>query len=135
MARLIYALAVAAEHGWNGDALAQFANGLDFIEQHGRSACGGWVRTLASAFPATCLIQAVAARGGRASELRAVAIDVSVPGAPALGQSDEGCRLAEAVVTRNGVSAVMRRRSRDGGFGAPSSRRHKSEREREITRY
>jgi mannose-1-phosphate guanylyltransferase/mannose-6-phosphate isomerase len=46
MARQIYAFAVAKERGWDGPADSLVAHGIDFIARHGRSARGGWVRTL-----------------------------------------------------------------------------------------
>lgn len=46
MARQIYAFAVAAERGWSDEAGAIVAHGVDFIARKGRSAAGGWMRTL-----------------------------------------------------------------------------------------
>lgn len=46
MARQIYAFAVAANQGWSADAREEVSVGLDFIERYGRTASGGWVRTL-----------------------------------------------------------------------------------------
>ena len=46
MARQIYAFGVAHAMGWKGPSLDLIDHGLRFIEKHGRSANGGWVRTL-----------------------------------------------------------------------------------------
>lgn len=46
MARQIYAFAVAKARGWDGPAERLIAHGLDFIARNGRTADGGWVRTL-----------------------------------------------------------------------------------------
>jgi mannose-1-phosphate guanylyltransferase/mannose-6-phosphate isomerase len=46
MGRQIYAFGVAHEMGWNGPALELIDHGIRFIEKHGRSKNGGWVRTL-----------------------------------------------------------------------------------------
>jgi mannose-1-phosphate guanylyltransferase/mannose-6-phosphate isomerase len=46
-ARQIYAFAVARARGWDGPADAIIAHGIDFIAGRGRSARGGFVRTLA----------------------------------------------------------------------------------------
>lgn len=44
--RQIYAFAMAKERGWDGNADELIAHGVDFLERHGRSRRGGWVRTL-----------------------------------------------------------------------------------------
>lgn len=46
MARQIFAFSVAKTHGWDGPADRLIAHGVDFIAAKGRSADGGWVRTL-----------------------------------------------------------------------------------------
>jgi mannose/cellobiose epimerase-like protein (N-acyl-D-glucosamine 2-epimerase family) len=46
MGRQIYAFGVAHEMGWKGPSLELIDHGIHFIEKHGRSANGGWVRTL-----------------------------------------------------------------------------------------
>ncbi len=46
MARQIYAFGVAHEMGWEGPSLDLIDHGIRFIEKHGRSVNGGWVRTL-----------------------------------------------------------------------------------------
>jgi len=46
MGRQIYAFAVAKERGWSGPADRLIAHGIDFIANKGRTARGGWVRTL-----------------------------------------------------------------------------------------
>lgn len=46
MGRQIYAFGVAHEMGWKGPALDLIDHGIRFIERHGRSKNGGWVRTL-----------------------------------------------------------------------------------------
>lgn len=47
MARQIYAFGVAHEMGWAGPSQHIINHGITFIEKHGRSPNGGWVRTLA----------------------------------------------------------------------------------------
>lgn len=46
MGRQIYAFGVAHEMGWTGPSMELIDHGIRFIEKHGRSANGGWVRTL-----------------------------------------------------------------------------------------
>lgn len=46
MARQIYAFAVAKERGWQGPADELIGRGIDFIASKGRTANGGFVRTL-----------------------------------------------------------------------------------------
>ena len=46
MGRQIYAFGVAHEMGWKGPSLDLIDHGICFIEKHGRSVSGGWVRTL-----------------------------------------------------------------------------------------
>ncbi|BCG96093.1 AGE family epimerase/isomerase [Mesorhizobium sp. 131-2-1] len=45
-ARQVYAFAVAKERGWTGPADRLIAHGIDFMAGKGRTARGGWVRTL-----------------------------------------------------------------------------------------
>lgn len=46
MARQVYAFAVAKQRGWDGPADRLIAHGLEFMGRKGRTAKGGWVRTL-----------------------------------------------------------------------------------------
>lgn len=46
MARQVYAFAVAKQRGWDGPADRLIAHGLEFMGRKGRTAMGGWVRTL-----------------------------------------------------------------------------------------
>jgi mannose-1-phosphate guanylyltransferase/mannose-6-phosphate isomerase len=46
MARQVYAFAVAKQRGWDGPADKLIAHGLEFMGRSGRTAEGGWVRTL-----------------------------------------------------------------------------------------
>jgi mannose/cellobiose epimerase-like protein (N-acyl-D-glucosamine 2-epimerase family) len=46
MARQIYAFAMAAAHGWNGQADALVAHGIEFIAHNGRTTRGGWAHAL-----------------------------------------------------------------------------------------
>jgi mannose-1-phosphate guanylyltransferase/mannose-6-phosphate isomerase len=46
IARQIYAFGVAHEMGWTGPSLDIIDHGIRFLEKHGRSENGGWVRTL-----------------------------------------------------------------------------------------
>jgi mannose-1-phosphate guanylyltransferase/mannose-6-phosphate isomerase len=48
MARQIYAFGVAHEMGWTGPSLEIIEHGIAFIEKHGRSKNGGWVKVLAA---------------------------------------------------------------------------------------
>lgn len=45
VARQVYAFAVAAEFGWQGEAEALIAHGIEFMRR-GRTAAGGWARVL-----------------------------------------------------------------------------------------
>ena len=45
MARQIYVFSVAKLLGWDGPADELIAHGIDFINSHGRTHSGGWVRT------------------------------------------------------------------------------------------
>ncbi|HEV2900221.1 MAG TPA: mannose-1-phosphate guanylyltransferase/mannose-6-phosphate isomerase [Pseudaminobacter sp.] len=45
-ARQVYAFAVAKERGWTGPADRLIAHGIDFMAGNGRTARGGWARTL-----------------------------------------------------------------------------------------
>jgi mannose/cellobiose epimerase-like protein (N-acyl-D-glucosamine 2-epimerase family) len=46
MARQVYAFAAARRHGWDGQAGPLIDHGLAFITRQGRTAAGGWARTL-----------------------------------------------------------------------------------------
>ncbi len=46
MARQIYVFGVAHEMGWSGPSLDIIDHGISFIEKHGRSNNGGWIRVM-----------------------------------------------------------------------------------------
>ncbi len=46
MARQVYAFAAARRHGWDGPAERMVGHGLAFVKRRGRTAAGGWARTL-----------------------------------------------------------------------------------------
>ncbi len=85
MARQIYAFGVAHEMGWTGPSLDIIDHGISFIEKHGRSVNGGWVRVMQSdgtvvdgaedAYDQACVLLALA-----------YALKAGHPRAKALGQ-------------------------------------------------